>query len=129
MNVTYSSELRDMKISQGEFNFTCRTSTATRHSNSGDEQMMIKALQIRAAIALITFAIGNATAATNREARVLLACGPTWSAIHSCESSNGYYDTAHCKCVRTSPTMNRACALVCFDGYLDAKLCKCVQPK
>jgi len=90
--------------------------------------MMIKALQIPAAIALITFAIGSGEAAT-QEARVLLACSPTWSAIHACQSSDGYYDTAHCKCVRTSRTMNRACALVCFDGYLDAKLCKCVHPK
>jgi hypothetical protein len=91
--------------------------------------MTIKALQIYSTIALLSLAIGNATAAATQEPRVLLVCAPTWSAIHVCESSNGYYDTAHCKCMRANPTMNRACALVCFDGYLDAKLCKCVRPK
>jgi hypothetical protein len=65
------------------------------------------------------------------QARVLLACSPTWEAINACQSAGGRYDTERCRCSRGNfkSIVSPPCALVCFDGFLDARACRCVHPK
>jgi len=80
------------------------------------------------ALAMVALAGSKADA---EQARVLLACSPTWEAINACQTSGGRYDTLRCRCVRgnVNSTLFHPCALVCFDGFLDAQACRCVHPK